>query len=221
MPVPLKSPTPDILNTTGHSIATISNIDIAMQPLELEEPKPRKVRTSKSVPDQKTNDDVHQKPTVSKRTPKHDALTPQPQPHPRKLGQDLSEREDRRVSNGPMSQCPASSNFMPVSVNRQKPSAEIQPLAANMNSKEDTVKLLQEATMKVPTAGAPPKISDAEYLEEHGPGPVLGVVRKPKSLSPPIIQDIKDDTITLLKEAAAADPKYVEGVQVRCHLDIG
>lgn len=210
MPLPPKSPTSDILNTTGHSIATISNIDIAMQPLELKEPKPCKVRTSKSVPDQKTNDDVQQKPTVSKRTPKHDALTPQPLP--RKLGQDLSEWEARRISNGPMSHCSAST--------QHKPSVEIQPLAANMDSKEDTVKLLQEATMNIPTARAPPRTSDAVYIEEHGPGPVVGVVRKPKSSSPPAIQDIKDDTMTLLKEAAA-DAQYVEEVQVRCHFDIG
>lgn len=219
MPLPPKSPTPDILNTTGHSIATISNIDIAVQPLELEEPKPRKVRASKSVPDQKTNDDVHQKPTVGRRTPKHDS--PAPQPHPRKQGQDLTEREGRRISNGAISQSPSSSNAVPVSVNRRRPSTEIQRLAANVDSKEDTEELLQEAARNAPTAGAHPMMSDAAYLEQHGPEPVVDVVvQKPKSPSPPAIQDIKEDTITLLKEAAAVDPKYVEEVQVRCHLDI-
>ncbi|XP_062400453.1 serine/threonine-protein kinase Nek4 [Sardina pilchardus] len=208
MPPPPKSPTPDILNTTGHSIATISNIDIAMQPLELEEPKPRKVRTSKSVPDQKPNDGLNQKPTVSKRTPKPD--TSAPQPHPRKLGQDLCEPEERGISNGPASQCPVASNVIPASMNKHKPLAEIQQLSADMDNKEDTLKLLQEAARSVTTTTtAPPRMSDAAYLEHHEL--VADVLGKHKSPSPPAIKDIKDDTITLLKQAD--DPKHFEEVQ--------
>ncbi|XP_041944371.1 serine/threonine-protein kinase Nek4 isoform X2 [Alosa sapidissima] len=208
MPLPPKSPTPDILNTTGHSIATISNIDIAMQPLEFEEPKPRKVRTPKSVPDQKPNDGLNQKRTVSKRTPKPDASAPQP--HPRKLEQDLYEREERRVSNGPISQCPVASNVIPASVNKHKPLVEIQPLSADMDSKEDTVKLLQEAALNVTTT-APPRMPDAAYLEHYEPELVADVLGKHNSPSSPAIQDMKDDTMTLLKEAD--DPKHVEEAQ--------
>ncbi|XP_012693939.2 serine/threonine-protein kinase Nek4 isoform X1 [Clupea harengus] len=204
MPLPPKSPTQDILNTTGQSLATISNIDIAMQPLEVEEPKPRKLRMPKSVPDQKSNDGLNQKATVSKRTPKHDPSAPQP--HPRKLSQDLSEQEERRISNGPISQWP-SSNIIPVSVNRLKPSVEIQPPATDMDSREDTIKLLQEAAMNVPTT-APRRISG---LDQHKPGPVADVLGQHKSPSPPAIQDIKDDTMTLLKEGSHL--RCVEEVQ--------
>ncbi|KAL2090718.1 hypothetical protein ACEWY4_012981 [Coilia grayii] len=203
MPSPPKSPAQDILNATEHSIATISNIDIAMQPQDVEELRPRKARAPKSVPDQKPNDGLNQKPPVSKRTPKHDHATPQPCPH--KLGPDLSVEEVRRISNGPTLQC-HSSNTVAVSTDRLRPSSETQSPDADMETKEDTMKLRQEAAINAPTP-APRGPSDAHLQQYEG----RAVADQPKSPYPHFAHDVKDDTITLLKEAA--DHKHVGEVQ--------
>lgn len=207
LPSPPKSPAQDVFNSTEHSIATLTNIDVAMQPREVEEPKPRKVRAPKSVPDQKPNDGLNQKPPVSKRTPKHEPTAPQHSPH--KLGQDLSAEQVRRVSNGPVLQSP-SSNIAAVSPDRLRPSAELLSPDADMEKEEDTLKLLQEAAMNAPSpaSGGP---SQVYYLQQED----SGAAEQPKSPSAHAdVHDIKDDTITLLKEAA--DHKHIGEVHVSC-----
>ncbi|XP_067287458.1 serine/threonine-protein kinase Nek4 [Pseudorasbora parva] len=129
VPVPLlppKSPSQDILNITGQSIATISNIDI-----EIQSQKQRKAKPPQSKPSSHQN---HMLPSVSKKREKEEKEDPSP---PLKQEFGVSRKEDKMSANGLISE----SSSTPKPAERTKNKA----LEASMDFKDDTMKLLQEA----------------------------------------------------------------------------
>lgn len=126
-PLPPKSPSQDILNSTGQSIATISNIDI-----EIQSQKQRKAKPPQPKPSSLQN---HKPPSVSKKREKEDPSPPQTHPLIQEFG--VSRTEDKMSANGLISE----SSNTPKPADRTNNKA----LDASMDLKDDTMKLLQEA----------------------------------------------------------------------------
>ncbi|KAK9966210.1 hypothetical protein ABG768_003333 [Culter alburnus] len=126
-PLPPKSPSRDILNSTGQSIATISNIDI-----EIQSQKQRKAKPPQPKPSSLQN---HKPPSVSKKREKEDPSPPQTHPLIQEFG--VSRTEDKMSANGLISE----SSNTPKPADRTNNKA----LDASMDLKDDTMKLLQEA----------------------------------------------------------------------------
>ncbi|XP_056092679.1 serine/threonine-protein kinase Nek4 [Rhinichthys klamathensis goyatoka] len=124
-PLPPKSPSRDILNSTGQSLATISNIDI-----EIQSQKQRKAKPPQPKPSSHQN---HKPPSVSMK--KEDPSPPQT--HPLKQESGVSRTEDKMSADGLRSE----SSNAPKPADRPKNKA----LEASMDLKDDTMKLLQEA----------------------------------------------------------------------------
>ncbi|XP_067244705.1 serine/threonine-protein kinase Nek4 isoform X2 [Chanodichthys erythropterus] len=128
--LPPKSPSRDILNSTGQSIATISNIDI-----EIQSQKQRKAKPPQPKPSSLHN---HKPPSVSKKREKDEKEDPSPpQTHPLKQEFGVSRTEDKMSANGLISE----SSNAPKPADRTNNKA----LDASMDLKDDTMKLLQEA----------------------------------------------------------------------------
>lgn len=126
--LPPKSPSRDILNSTGQSIATISNIDI-----EIQSQKQRKAKPPQPKPSSLQN---HKPPSVSKKRDEKEDPSP-PQTHPLKQEFGVSRTEDKISANGLISE----SSNTPKPADRTNNKA----LDASMDLKDDTMKLLQEA----------------------------------------------------------------------------
>ncbi|XP_058648515.1 serine/threonine-protein kinase Nek4 isoform X4 [Onychostoma macrolepis] len=128
--LPPKSPSQDILNSTGPSTATISNIDIEIQS---QEQKQRKAKPPSRPP------------SVSKRREKEEKEDPgPPQTHPLKPALDVSRAEDKISANELISQ----NSTTPKPADRAKMLSKNKALDASMDLKDDTMKLLQEAGME-------------------------------------------------------------------------
>ncbi|XP_051767713.1 serine/threonine-protein kinase Nek4 isoform X2 [Ctenopharyngodon idella] len=129
-PLPPKSPSRDILNSTGQSIATISNIDI-----EIQSQKQRKAKPPQPKPSSHQN---HKPPSVSKKREKDEKEDPSPpQTHPLKQEFGVSRTEDKMSANELISE--SSNTAKPADRTNNK------ALDASMDLKDDTMKLLQEA----------------------------------------------------------------------------
>ncbi|XP_056324364.1 serine/threonine-protein kinase Nek4 [Danio aesculapii] len=121
--MPPKSPTQDVHNSTGQSIATISNIDIEIQ-------KQRKAKPPKPSSHQNNN-----LPSVSKRREKEDPGATQT--HPLKQVSGVGGTEDKMSANV--------SSITPKPTDRTKMPNKSKTLDASLDLKDDTMKLLQEA----------------------------------------------------------------------------
>ncbi|XP_016414158.1 serine/threonine-protein kinase Nek4-like isoform X2 [Sinocyclocheilus rhinocerous] len=132
--LPPKSPSRDILNSTGRSTATISNIDIEIQTQEQKPPQPK--------PSSHQN---HKPPSVSKRREKEEKedLGP-PQTHPLKPVLGVGRAEDNMSANGLISP----NSTTPKPADRAKMLSKNKALDVSMDLKDDTMKLLQEAGME-------------------------------------------------------------------------
>lgn len=133
--LPSKSPSRDILNSTGPSTATISNIDIEIQS---QEQKQRKAKPPSSHQN-------HKPPSVSKRREKEEKEDPgPPQTHPLKQALGVSRAEDKMSANELISQ----NSTTPKPADPTKILSKNKALDASMDLKDDTMKLLQEAGME-------------------------------------------------------------------------
>ncbi|XP_036415427.1 serine/threonine-protein kinase Nek4 [Colossoma macropomum] len=145
-PLPQKSSSQDALNSTGQSIATISNVNIDIQPPESQH-KMRKAKPPRPTP---THRHAGEPPAVIRRgereeKEKEDPSTPQT--HPRKQASGDHNREDERLSHPFISQS-SSGHAPPKPTDRLKPLKENKAPNANMALEEDTMKLLQQAEME-------------------------------------------------------------------------
>ncbi|XP_051957959.1 serine/threonine-protein kinase Nek4-like isoform X2 [Xyrauchen texanus] len=135
--LPPKSPSRDILNSTGHSIATISNIDTEVQPQDQEQ-MIKKAKPSYPKPNN------NKPPSVSKRREREEKEDPSaPQAHPTKQVLGVGKAEDNMTANGLISQSSAASIFS----DRPKYLNENKTPDGSMELKDDTMKLLQEAAI--------------------------------------------------------------------------
>ncbi|XP_050978439.1 serine/threonine-protein kinase Nek4 isoform X1 [Labeo rohita] len=137
--LPPRSPSRDILNSTGRSTATISNIDIEIQ---TQEPKQRKAKPPQPKPSSHQN---HKPPSVSKRRDKDEKEDPGP-PQTRLTKQvlDVGTAEDKMSANDLVSQ----NSTAPKPADRTKMLSKSKALDVSMDLKDDTMKLLQEAGME-------------------------------------------------------------------------
>ncbi|XP_073681765.1 serine/threonine-protein kinase Nek4 isoform X2 [Garra rufa] len=137
--LPHRSPSRDILLSTGRSTATISNIDIEIQ---TQEQKQRKAKPPQPKPSSHQN---HKPPSVSKRREKEEKEDPgPPQTRPPKQVLGVGRAEDKMSANGPMSQ----NSTTPKPADRTKMLSKNKTLDVSMDLKDDTMKLLQEAAME-------------------------------------------------------------------------
>lgn len=133
--LPPKSPSRDILNSTGQSIATINNIDIEVQEQKHKKAKPPQPKSS--------NRHANKPPSLNKRRDeKEDALPPQTHPPEKVLG--VERAEEKTTANGLISR--SSTTHKPT--DRAKSLTENKTPDVSMDLKEDTMKLLQEAAMQ-------------------------------------------------------------------------
>ncbi|XP_056591383.1 serine/threonine-protein kinase Nek4 isoform X2 [Triplophysa dalaica] len=133
--LPPKSPSRDILNSTGQSIATINNIDIEVQEQKHKKAKPPQPKSSSR--------DANKPPSLNKRREeKEDALPPQTHPPKQVLG--VERAEEKTTANGLISR--SSTTHKPA--DRSKSLTENKTPDVSMDLKEDTMKLLQEAAMQ-------------------------------------------------------------------------
>ncbi|XP_016375819.1 serine/threonine-protein kinase Nek4-like isoform X2 [Sinocyclocheilus rhinocerous] len=133
--LPPKSPSRDILNSTGPSTATISNIDIEIQSQEQKQRKAKKPSSHQN----------HKPPSVSKRREKEEKEDPGPaQTHPLKQALGVSRAEDKISANGLISP----NSTTPKPADRTKMLSKNQALNASMDLEDDTMKLLHEAGME-------------------------------------------------------------------------
>ncbi|XP_051529010.1 serine/threonine-protein kinase Nek4-like isoform X3 [Myxocyprinus asiaticus] len=138
--LPPRSPSRDILNSTGHSLATISNIDIEVQPQDQEQML-KKAKPSYPKPNSHHN---NKPPSVSKRREREEKEDPSaPQTHPTKQVLGVGKAEDNTTANGLISQSSAVSIF----ADRPKYLKENKTPDGSMELKDDTMKLLQEAAI--------------------------------------------------------------------------
>ncbi|XP_016107396.1 serine/threonine-protein kinase Nek4 isoform X3 [Sinocyclocheilus grahami] len=130
--LPPKSPSRDILNSTGPSTATISNIDIEIQSQEQKQRKAKKPSSHQN----------HKPPSVSKRREKED---PGPaKKHTLKQALGVSREEDKMSASGLISP----NSTTPKPADRTKMLSKNQALNASMDLEDDTMKLLEEAGME-------------------------------------------------------------------------
>ncbi|XP_065097830.1 serine/threonine-protein kinase Nek4 isoform X2 [Paramisgurnus dabryanus] len=128
--LPPKSPNRDVFNSTAQSMASISNIDIDVQ-----EQKKRKAKSPSSH-------NINKPPSIhKKREEKQDPVLPRTQPPKQVLG--IGKAGVKTTPNGSISQ----SSTAPKPADRAKSLKESQTSDVNMDLKEDTMKLLQEAAI--------------------------------------------------------------------------
>ncbi|XP_051966929.1 serine/threonine-protein kinase Nek4-like [Xyrauchen texanus] len=133
--LPPKHPSQDILDSTGHSIATISNIDIEVQPQDQIQ-KQKKAKPTHPKPNSHHN---NKPPSVSKRRERQENENPRaPHTHPPKHVLGVGKKEDKTTANRWISQ---SSD---ASITADVPKTP----DGSMDLKDNTMKLLQEAVME-------------------------------------------------------------------------
>ncbi|XP_041747557.2 serine/threonine-protein kinase Nek4 isoform X3 [Coregonus clupeaformis] len=198
-----KSPTPDILNTTGASLATISNIDIDIQPQE-EERKAQRGDPPQTVPNaREDNDALYQRPVEELRGGKQDPS--HPLPPPRRLLSGVSSRvEERRIANGPLMQCALKPrDGVRTSVEK----------TVNMDDKDDTIELLKDVVIESPAPEQSISLDVSTSLPESRSAGELKVESTGQTFEENF--DNKDDTMNLLKE----DPTQIHPADVRESLE--
>lgn len=131
-PLSPKSPSQDVLNSTGQNIATISYIDINIQPQEHKD-KPRKGKPPR--------------PSAAKGTEREEKKkedTVVPQPHPKKQVSGVLNEKDERllVAQSLSGAVPQKQQERAGPINDSRVSS------VNMSVEEDTMKLLQQAAME-------------------------------------------------------------------------
>ncbi|XP_038871760.1 serine/threonine-protein kinase Nek4-like isoform X1 [Salvelinus namaycush] len=198
-----KCPASDILNTTGASLATISNIDIDIQPQE-EERRAQRGDPPQFVPNASSdNDTLCQRPIEELRggiqDPSH------PQPPPRRLLSGVSSRvEERRTANGPLMQCALNHrDGVRTSVER----------TVNMDDKDDTMELLKDVVIESPVPEQTVSLNVSTTLPESRSAGEFKVESTGQTFEVNI--NNKDDTMNLLKE----DPTQKHPADVRESLE--
>lgn len=132
--LPPKSPSREVLNSTGQSIATISNIDI-----DIQEQKHKKAKPPQPKP---SSHHANKPPSLNKRREeKEDPVAPQTHPPKQVLG---VEKAVKTTADGLISQ----SSITPKPAGRAKSQKENKTPDVSMDLKEDTMKLLHEAAMQ-------------------------------------------------------------------------
>ncbi|KAI4881642.1 hypothetical protein NFI96_014196 [Prochilodus magdalenae] len=143
-PLPRKSTSQDGLNSTGQSIATISNVSIDIKPPESQ----HKQRQAKPPRPTSTNRHAGEPPLATRQRQREEKEDPStPQPHPRKQVSGDHNREDE-LSSHPFILQSSSGRVPPKPADRPKPLKENKAPNANMAVEEDTMKLLQQAEME-------------------------------------------------------------------------
>lgn len=132
-PLPPKSPSRDVLNSTGQSIATISNIDI-----EVNEQKHKKAKPPQPKPNSHHS---NKPPSLNKRREEKEDPVPL-HTHPPKQVLGVKRAEDKTTANGLISQ----NSTTPT--DRAKSLKENKTPDVSMDLKEDTINLLQKAAMQ-------------------------------------------------------------------------
>ncbi|XP_051531549.1 serine/threonine-protein kinase Nek4-like isoform X2 [Myxocyprinus asiaticus] len=139
--LPPKYPSREILDSTGHSIATISNIDIEVQPQDQIQ-KQKKAKPPHPKPNSHHN---NKPPSVSKRRERQEKENPSaPHTHPPKQVLGVGKKEDKTTANRLISQSSAAS----IPADRTKTLKENKTPDGSMDLKDDTMKLLQEAVIE-------------------------------------------------------------------------
>ncbi|XP_045078852.1 serine/threonine-protein kinase Nek4 isoform X2 [Coregonus clupeaformis] len=185
-----KSPTPDILNTTGASLATISNIDIDLQTQE-EETNAQRGDPPQTVSNARAdNDALCERPMEERKGGKQDPSPPLP---PRRLLSGVSTREEeRKTANGPVMQ------GAPKPRDRVRTSVE---KTVNTDDKDDTMELLKDVVIESPATERSICLGVSTSLPELRSAGQLKV----ESTGQTFVVNIenKDDTRNLLKEVPA------------------
>ncbi|KAG7478019.1 hypothetical protein MATL_G00075970 [Megalops atlanticus] len=195
MELPPKAPAQGILNSSGASLATISNVNLDIQPQE--ERGHRKTELPAPQPHLSNSDKY--KPAEDRGAKKEDPFPPQLQDITAVSG--ISDRGDERVSDGSMMQDHTSQPEMRP-LNEGKPVAESQLPPVNMDDKDDTVKLLQDLDRQ----SQPPELRESFNSTEKLLEPFVPVlVQKPSCHDlPPALS--KEDEAPLQPPSSASEP---------------
>ncbi|XP_060766448.1 serine/threonine-protein kinase Nek4 isoform X3 [Neoarius graeffei] len=129
------SPSQDVLNATGQNMATISNIDIEVQPQEHRD-KLQKAKPPRPAPSAAKQTERDEK-------KKEDTALPQPHPRKQVSGVLLRKEEHSLISQG------SSGKVLPKPTELTEPEVKgCHVLNVSMSVEEDTMKLLQQAAMQ-------------------------------------------------------------------------
>lgn len=208
-PLPPKSPPPDILNTTGVSLATVSNIDIDIQSREEERNAPityvPQTAMSNARPDNDTARQCQRPAEERRQGGKQDPSPPLPLPPPRRLVSNVGSRGgEEKPSNGPLTQC-IRSQTAPKS--RLRASAEEQTMAGDA---DDTMELLKDVVIESPALELR-RVSDvSKSLSESRPAGELKVGSIGQTCE--VNMDNNNDTMNLLMEVPTQN--HTEDVRV-------
>lgn len=186
-----KFPASDILNTTGASLATISNIDIDIQPQE-EERRAQRGDPPQFVPNASSDNDTLCQRPIEELDPSH------PRPPPRRLLSGVSSRvEERRTANGPLMQC-ALNHRDGVRTSVEK--------TVHIYDKDDTMELLKDVVIESPAPEQTVSLIVSTSLPESSSAGEFKVESTGQTFEVNI-----DDTMNLLKE----DPTQKHPADVR------
>uniref|UniRef100_A0A4W5MFZ1 Serine/threonine-protein kinase Nek4 n=1 Tax=Hucho hucho TaxID=62062 RepID=A0A4W5MFZ1_9TELE len=182
-----KSPTPDILNTTGVSLATISNIDIDLQTQE-EKTNAQRGDPPQSVSNARAdNDALCQRSMEEQRGGK-----PDPPPRRRLLSSVSTREEESKTTNGPVMQ------GAPKTRDRVRTSVE---KTVKIDDKDDTMELFKDVVIESPATGHRICLGVSTSLPEFRAAGQLKVESTGQTIEVNI--ENKDDTRNLLKEVPA------------------
>lgn len=137
-PRPQKSSGHDPLNSTGQSVATITNVNVDIQPHEL-----RKAKPPRSKP---AGPNADEPPSASRPEEGGREGPSGPQPHPRKQVLGGGAGGDGVLPHPSVSQ--SSNRPVPKRTDRPKVLKDCKPPAAHEAVEEDTMKLLQQAELE-------------------------------------------------------------------------
>ncbi|XP_031663253.1 serine/threonine-protein kinase Nek4 isoform X3 [Oncorhynchus kisutch] len=185
-----KSPTQDILNTTGVSLATISKIDIDLQTQE--ETNTQRGDPPQTVSNARADNDTLCQSSVEEQMGGNPDPPPS-LPHPRRLLSSVSTREEEsKTTNGPVMQ------GVPKTRDRVRTSVE---KTVNTDDKDDTMELLKDVVIESPATGHSICLDVSTNFSELRSAGQLKVESTGQTFEVNI--ENKDDTRNLLKEVPA------------------
>ncbi|XP_067101129.1 serine/threonine-protein kinase Nek4 isoform X1 [Osmerus mordax] len=195
-PLPQEPPPPDNLNISSAPLATLSNIDIDIHPLQPEE-RP----TLGDLPQTSASKAHHDPPLLSPARGKRSGEklnTPVPPPRKFLSGVRNGRGEGKKLSNGPTMQCV---HGAPQAAPKLRTTEDQRIRTVDLEDKDDTMELLKDVAIESPA----PELKEVTYVLNSLPkckGPVKVHVES-------IVQtvavnaDSKDDTTHLLKAVPA------------------
>ncbi|KAJ8378979.1 hypothetical protein AAFF_G00232730 [Aldrovandia affinis] len=158
---PKPRPTDD-LNSTGASLATISNVDIDIPPA-----KERKhSRTRLLSPPGQRQSDVHANQTEETKPEKQDPVPFESHQRKQVVSVASSAGEEKRPLNGPVLEDSHPQHELRAAKDGILPSVEGQTNTADMEDRDDTIRLLQDAGSLIPTPEVKQSLDSTEKLLE-------------------------------------------------------